>query len=143
MERRGRWSPDRGRADHNRVFRIPTALRLRTPGRCQQVSWILPTATARYVVDLAAEDAGLVLQDWTDGEFRTWAPSDQHSFDTPPDRLPSELSALGTRQVRGADLIVDHGGALVGARLVWPLGGVDFTEEGPRTRLIVRPRHHG
>jgi alpha-galactosidase len=101
------------------------------------VSWILPTATARYVVDLAAEDAGPVLQDWTDGEFRTWAPSDQHSFDTPPDRLPSELSALGTRQVRGADLIIDHGGALVGARLVWPIGGVDFTEEGPRTRLTV------
>jgi hypothetical protein len=87
------------------------------------VSWILPTATARYVVDLAAEDAGPVLQDWTDGEVRTWPPSDQHSFDTPPDRLPSELSALGTRQVRSADLIVDHGGALVGARLVWPLGG--------------------
>jgi alpha-galactosidase len=102
------------------------------------VSWILPTATARYVVDLAAEDAGPVLQDWTDGEIRTWAPSDQHSFDTPPDRLPSELSALGTRQVRGADLIVDHGGALVGARLVWPPGGVDFTEDGPRTRLTAR-----
>jgi alpha-galactosidase len=101
------------------------------------VSWILPTATARYVVDLAAEDAGPVLQDWTDGEIRTWAPSDQHSFDTPPDRLPSELSALGTRQVRGADLVVDHGGALVGARLVWPAGGVDFTEDGPRTRLTA------
>jgi alpha-galactosidase len=99
---------------------------------------MLPTATARYVVDLAAEDAGPVLQDWTDGEVRTWAPSDQHSFDTPPDRLPSELSALGTRQVRGADLIVDHGGALVGARLVWPLGAVDFTEDGPRTRLTAR-----
>jgi alpha-galactosidase len=102
------------------------------------VSWILPTATARYVVDLAAEDAGLVLQDWTDGEIRTWAPSDQHSFDTPPDRLPSELSALGTRQVRGADLIVDHGGALVGARLVWPPAGVEFTEDGPRTQLTAR-----
>ena len=102
------------------------------------MSWILPTATARYVVALAAEDAGPVLQDWTDGEIRTWAPSDQHSFDTPPDRLPSELSALGTRQVRGADLIVDHGGALVGARLVWPAGGVDFTEDGPRTRLTAR-----
>jgi alpha-galactosidase len=101
------------------------------------VSWILPTATARYVVDLAGEDAGPVLQDWTDGEVRPWAPSDQHSFDTPPDRLPSELSALGTRQVRGADLIVDHGGALVGARLVWPFGNIDFTEDGPRTLLTA------
>ena len=99
-------------------------------GTLPKVSWILPTATARYVVDLSADGAGPVLQDWTDGEIRTWAPSDQHSFDTPPDRLPSELSALGTRQVRGADLIVDHGGALVGARLVWPPGGVDFTEDG-------------
>jgi alpha-galactosidase len=101
------------------------------------VSWILPTATARYVVDLAAEDAGPVLQDWTDGEIRSWTPSDQHSFDTPPDRLPSELSALGTRQVRGADLIVDHGDALVGARVIWPRASVDFTEDGPRTRLIA------
>jgi alpha-galactosidase len=101
------------------------------------VSWILPTATARYVVDLAAEDAGPVLQDWTDGEIRSWTPSDQHSFDTWADRLPSELSALGTRQVRGADLIVDHGDALVGARLVWPRGSVDFTEDGPRTRLTA------
>jgi alpha-galactosidase len=102
------------------------------------VSWILPTATARYVVDLAGDDAGLVLQDWTDGEIGRWMPSDQHSFDTPPDRLPSELSALGTRQVRGADLIIDHGGALVGARLVWPSGSVDFTEDGPQTRLTAR-----
>ena len=102
------------------------------------MSWILPTATARYVVDFAAEDAGPVVQDWTDGEIRPWAPNDQHSFDTPLDRLPSELSALGTRQVRGADLIVDHGGALVGARLVWPRGSVDFTEDGPRTRLTAR-----
>jgi alpha-galactosidase len=101
------------------------------------VSWILPTATSRYVVDLAGDDAGLVLQDWTEGEIARWVPTDQHSFDTPPDRLPSELSALGTRQVRGADLIIDHGGALVGARLVWPSGGVDFTEDGPQTRLTA------
>ena len=104
------------------------------------MSWILPTATARYVVDFADEDAGPVLQDWTDGEIRNWAPSHSHSFDTPRDRLPSELSALGTRQVRGADLIVDHGGALVGAGLIWASGGVDFTEDGPRTRLTTRGR---
>ena len=102
------------------------------------MSWILPTATARYVVDLAAGDVGPVLQDWTDGEIRAWTPNDQHSFDTPADRLPSELSALGTRQVRGADLIVDHGSALVGARLVWPPGSVDFIEDGPLSRLTVR-----
>ena len=102
------------------------------------MTWILPTATARYVVDMADEDAGPVLQDWTDGEIRNWAPSDSHSFDTPRDRLPSELSALGTRHVRGADLIVDHGGALLGAGLIWPSGGVDFTEDGPRTRLTAR-----
>jgi alpha-galactosidase len=101
------------------------------------VSWILPTATARYVVDLAAGDVGPVLQDWTDGEIRTWAPNDQHSFDTPPDRLSSELSALGTRQIRGADLIVDHGSALVGARLVWSPGSVEFIEDGPLSRLTA------
>jgi hypothetical protein len=78
-----------------------------------------------------------VLQDWTDGEIRSWAPIDRHSFDTPPDRLPSELSALGTRQVRSTDLIVDHGWALVGARLVWASESVDFTEDGPRTRLTA------
>jgi hypothetical protein len=80
------------------------------------MSWVLPTATGRYVVDLAPAEAGPVLQDWTDGDIRDWSPSSLPGFETALDRLPSELSALGSRQVRGADLIVDHGNGLLGAR---------------------------
>jgi alpha-galactosidase len=102
------------------------------------VSWILATATGRYVVDLAAGDAGPVLQDWTDGDIRDWAPTTVHSFQTTLDRLPSEVSALGSRQVRGADLIVDHGDGLLGARLVWPEDAVELVTDGPLTRLTAR-----
>jgi alpha-galactosidase len=102
------------------------------------VSWILPTATGRYVVDLAPDEAGPVLHDWTAGDIRGWAPDSQPGFVTPLDRLPSELSALGSRQVRGADLIVDHGEGLVGARLLWPASAVAVVTDGARTRLSAR-----
>ena len=39
-------------------------------GRRQQVSWILPTATAPVRGRLRPETPGPVLQDWTDGEIR-------------------------------------------------------------------------
>jgi alpha-galactosidase len=102
------------------------------------MSWVLPTATARYVVDLAPGEAGPVLQDWTDGDIRDWAPSRPPGFETALDRLPSELSALGSRQVRGADLIVDHGNGLMGARLVWPAEAVEVVADGPLTKLTAR-----
>ncbi|MCA1480804.1 hypothetical protein, partial [Bradyrhizobium sp. NBAIM08] len=81
--------------------------------------WLLRTATSTYAVALAPDEAGLVLQDWTDGEPRPWEPTDVHGFRLPIDRQPLEYAALGSRQAGGVDLVVDHGEGLVGARLVW------------------------
>ncbi|MBI4899886.1 MAG: hypothetical protein HY829_05350, partial [Actinobacteria bacterium] len=72
------------------------------------MSWELRTATSAYLIDLAPDDAGPVLQDWTDGEPRGWEPEPARHFLTEADRLPLEYSALGTRQVRGAELVVEH-----------------------------------
>ena len=102
------------------------------------MSWVLPTATGRYVVDLAPGGAGPVLQDWTTGDVRPWGPSPPAGFETEPDRLPSEYAALGTRQVRGADLIVEHGDGTVGARLRWPSECVELRRDGPRSRFSAR-----
>ncbi|WP_375424962.1 alpha-galactosidase [uncultured Friedmanniella sp.] len=104
--------------------------------------WVLPTATSRYVVGFAPDGLGPLLQDWTDGEPAGPKTDDQHGFLTPADRLPLELAALGTRQVRGSDLVVDHGDGLVGARLVWALEDVELTSEvggeGAGSRLTAR-----
>ena len=54
-----------------------------------------------------------------------------------PDRLPSELTALGTRHTRGTDLIVDHGDGLVGARLVWS-DDLEVSVDGPEHTLRAR-----
>lgn len=98
--------------------------------------WVLPTATGRYAVGFGDDGLGPVLQDWTDGEVRDLPPASQHGFLSPADRLPLELSALGTRHVRGADLVVDHGDGLVGARLVWALEDVEqVTGVGPASPL--------
>jgi alpha-galactosidase len=99
--------------------------------------WVLPTATGRYAVGFAADGAGPVLQDWTDGEIRDWHPTDAKSFDVDLDRIPSEFSALGSRQVRGADLVVDHGDSLVGARLIWSSEDVEVSTEGVLTRFVA------
>jgi len=102
------------------------------------MSWCLETATTRYVVDLAPDSAGPVLQDWTGGEPAPWLPERIASFLSEADRIPSEYSALGTRQVRGAELIVEHPDGVVGARLVWPEDEVAFTDDGLRSVLTAR-----
>ena len=71
------------------------------------------------MVAFSDSTSGPVLQHWGPEPIRDWTPADGHGFETAADRLPSELTALGTRQTRGSDLIVDHGDGLVGARLVW------------------------
>jgi alpha-galactosidase len=106
----------------------------------RQACWGLPTATSRYVVAYAGRDAGLALQDWTDGEVAAWEPAAVTGFRTETDGLPLELSALGTRQVRGADLIVDHGDSLLGARLVWHVEDVEVVsrdEDGATVTLLT------
>lgn len=94
------------------------------------MSWELATATTRYVVDLAPDGGGPVLQDWTGAEPRPWVPEPNPAFLTEADRLPSEFSALGTRHVRGAELVVEHPDGIVGARLTWPEDQVDFVDDG-------------
>jgi alpha-galactosidase len=101
------------------------------------MSWELRTATSRYVIDLAPDHAGPVLQDWTAGEPRGWEPEPGHQFVTLPDRLPLEYSALGTRHVRGAELVVEHPDGIVGARLTWPADQVAFTDDGERSTFTA------
>ena len=92
------------------------------------MSWLLRTATSTYAVALAPDEAGLVLQDWTDGEPRPWEPEDVHGFRLPVDRQPLEHAALGTRHAGGVDLVVDHGDGLLGARFAWRADDVRLTE---------------
>ncbi|HET7723121.1 MAG TPA: alpha-galactosidase [Propionibacteriaceae bacterium] len=94
------------------------------------MSWELSTASGRYVVDLAADDLGPVLQDWGRGEPQGWEPEPLASFLTLPDRLPLEYSALGTRHVRGAELVVEQPDGALGARLSWPAEQVAFSDDG-------------
>lgn len=77
------------------------------------MSWELTTATTRYVIDLAEGGAGPVLQDWTGTEPLPWLPEPSAAFLTEADRLPSEYSSLGTRHVRGAELIVEYPDGIV------------------------------
>ncbi|SEQ72553.1 alpha-galactosidase [Microlunatus flavus] len=98
------------------------------------------TATSTYAVGLAPDGAGPVLLDWTDGEPRTWAPVTVNTFVLPVDREPLELAVLGTRQAGSFDLLVDHGDALVGARVEWDAEDVVCVTDGPSTTLTARGR---
>ena len=40
--------------------------------------------------------------------------------------------------MRGADLVVDHGNGLLGARVVWPDNAVEVITDGPHTRLTAQ-----
>lgn len=102
------------------------------------MSWEMLTASGRYVIDLAADGAGPVLHDWTSSEPRPWVPEPIASFLSEGDRLPSEYSALGTRQVRGAEIIVELPDGIVGARLTWPDELATFTDDGERSVFTAR-----
>lgn len=102
------------------------------------MSWQLATATSRYVVDLAPDGLGPVLQDWSDAQPRDWHPEPVAAFLTEADRVPTEYSALGTRQVRGAELIVHGSGSQVGTRLSWSPDQVVLDDDGTRSRLVAR-----
>jgi len=102
------------------------------------VSWELATATTRYLMDLAPDGAGPVLQDWTSSEPRPWLLEPDPAFLTEADRLPLEYSALGTRHVRGGELVVEHPDGVVGARLTWPEDGASLTDDGQRSTFTAR-----
>ena len=92
------------------------------------------------MVGLAPDGAGPVLLDWTAGEPRAWEPPGVNSFVLPVDREPLELAVLGTRQTGSFDLLVDHGDALVGARVAWDAGDVRVETDGPVTTLTALGR---
>lgn len=100
------------------------------------MSWTLATAESRYVVSLAPERLGLVLDHWGTADGEPWSPAGGEHFEVRADVTPLEYVALGTRQVRSADLVVDHGNSLVGARLVWDETG-ESSDDGDRCTLAV------
>ncbi|WP_022873002.1 alpha-galactosidase [Nesterenkonia alba] len=94
-------------------------------------AWRLATRSGEYVVGLAPERRGLVLLHWGEagqaaGEARL--PRRSTSFEDPLDLLPLEATALGTRSVHSAELVVRRADGLRGARL--ELDGEVVLDEG-------------
>lgn len=82
------------------------------------MTWSLPTRTGRYVVAEAPRGAGLVAVGWgphVDPEAVPVAVTS--SFEADLDLLPLEATALGTRNVHGAELVVRRADGVRGARL--------------------------
>lgn len=83
------------------------------------MTWTLPTRSGRYVVALAPRGAGLVAVGWgPDGGDGPAPAAATSSFEADLDLLPLEATALGTRNVHGAELVVRRADGLRGARLV-------------------------
>lgn len=92
--------------------------------------WVLPTKSAYYAVSLAPGSVGLVLDGWGESPPpEPWAAEGPLSFETPADAMPLEFSALGTRHVRGAELVVEYQDGLVGARPTDP-PQISFDDDG-------------
>ncbi len=82
------------------------------------MTWILPTRTGQYVVGLAPRGAGLVAIGWGPSAGEAAAPvAATSSFEADLDLLPLEATALGTRNVHGAELVVRRADGVRGARL--------------------------
>lgn len=99
------------------------------------MSWTLATATSRYVLDLAPDGLGPVLRAWSASGEDGWEPEPVAAFLPEADRVPTEFAALGTRQVRGAELVVEDADGVLGARLTWPPESVEFHDDGMRTQF--------
>ncbi|MGI5187312.1 alpha-galactosidase [Promicromonospora sp. CA-289599] len=83
------------------------------------MTWTLPTRSGRYAVALAPRGAGLVAVGWgPDGGDGPAPVAATSSFEADLDLLPLEATALGTRNVHGAELVVRRADGLRGARLV-------------------------
>ena len=82
------------------------------------MSWMLPTRSGQYVVELAPRGAGLVAVGWGPVAGEAAVPvAATSSFEADLDLLPLEATALGTRNVHGAELVVRRADGLRGARL--------------------------
>ncbi len=82
--------------------------------------WVLATAGSEYVVSLAADGTGLVLDHWgppLHGDIEPWREPDrflQYAF--PQDAAPLEYASAGHRQTSFSELLVDRGNGWTGAR---------------------------
>lgn len=103
------------------------------------MTWTLPTRSGRYAVALAPRGAGLVAVDWgpDGGEARPPAAATS-SFEADLDLLPLEATALGTRNVHGAELVVRRADGLRGARLVLS-GEVELGRDDDGATHLVCP----
>jgi alpha-galactosidase len=101
------------------------------------VTWILPTRSGRYVVGPAPRGAGLVAVAWgPDGGDARPPAAATSSFEADLDLLPLEATALGTRNVHGAELVVRRADGLRGARLVASGEVTVSREDGGATHLV-------
>lgn len=103
------------------------------------MTWTLPTRSGRYVVALAPRGAGLVAVGWgPDGGDGPAPAAATSSFEADLDLLPLEATALGTRNVHGAELVVRRADGLRGARLMLS-GEVDVSREDDGATHLVCP----
>lgn len=103
------------------------------------MTWILPTRSGRYAVALAPRGAGLVVVGWgPDGGDTPPPAAATSSFEADLDLLPLEATALGTRNVHGAELVVRRADGLRGARLVLS-GEVVLGQDGDGATHLVCP----
>lgn len=103
------------------------------------MTWILPTRTGRYVVGEAPRGAGLVAVGWgPDAEEAVPPVAATSSFEADLDLLPLEATALGTRNVHGAELVVRRAGGVRGARLAVS-GEVALTRDDDGGTHLVCP----
>jgi alpha-galactosidase len=107
------------------------------------VTWILPTRSGRYVVGPAPRGAGLVAIGWgPDAEQVRPPAAATSSFEADLDLLPLEATALGTRNVHGAELVVRRADGLRGARLALS-GEVELGRDDDGATHLVCPLADG
>ncbi|PUB27061.1 alpha-galactosidase [Promicromonospora sp. AC04] len=103
------------------------------------MTWILPTRSGRYVVGLAPRGAGLVAVGWGPAAEEAAEPvAATSSFEADLDLLPLEATALGTRSVHGAELVVRRADGLRGARLALS-GEVTLTRDDDGATHLACP----
>ncbi|MFJ3408106.1 alpha-galactosidase [Promicromonospora sp. NPDC090134] len=103
------------------------------------MTWILPTRSGQYVVGEAPRGAGLVAVGWGPGADGAVPPvAATSSFEADLDLLPLEATALGTRNVHGAELVVRRADGVRGARLARS-GEVTLTRDDDGGTHLVCP----
>ncbi|MFI2366524.1 alpha-galactosidase [Promicromonospora sp. NPDC019610] len=103
------------------------------------MTWILPTRSGQYVVGEAPRGAGLVAVGWGPGADGAVPPvAATSSFEADLDLLPLEATALGTRNVHGAELVVRRADGVRGARLAVS-GEVTLTRDDDGGTHLVCP----